>query len=143
MTTYNPCQAKEGVLYPCHGLTVQFGIENENLLCCHMYQRSQDTFLGSPFNIASYSILVHIICNVLNTRMNAEIFKPGKLYISVGDVHLYEQHIVVKEQINRTPYLFPKLKIKKQIKNIEELVYEDFEIIGYKSHPKLSAVMIA
>lgn len=146
MTTYNPSQAKEGVLYPCHGLTVQFGIENDNLLCCHMYQRSQDTFLGSPFNIASYSILVHIMCNMLNTRINNNNnnFKPGKLYISVGDVHLYEQHIeVAKEQINRVPYLFPKLKIKKQITKIEELSYEDFEIIGYKSHPKLAATMIA
>jgi dihydrofolate reductase/thymidylate synthase len=144
MTTYNPCQARQGVLYPCHGLTVQFGIENDNLLCCHMYQRSQDTFLGSPFNIASYSILVHIICNILNTRTNGQNYLPGKLYISVGDVHLYEQHIeVAKQQINRTPYLFPKLNIKKQIKNIEELSCEDFEIIGYKSHPKLTAIMIA
>lgn len=140
MTTYNPNQAKQGVLYPCHGLVIQFGIENDNLLCCHMYQRSADYFLGVPFNITSYGFLVHIICNILKN------LKPGKLYISFGDVHLYNEYTeIAKEQLKNIPFMFPKLNIKKQIslENINEITNNDFEIIGYNSHQKLNATMIA
>jgi dihydrofolate reductase / thymidylate synthase len=140
MTTYNPEQVKEGVLYPCHGLTVQFGIENEDLLCCHMYQRSGDWFLGVPFNIASYSFLVHILCMLTG-------LKPGKLYISMGDVHIYEQHLdAVNEQLKRTPNNFPKINFKKTINDISEiknLTTDDFEFIDYEHHPQIKAEMIA
>lgn len=142
MTTYNPCQAKQGVLYPCHGLVVQFGIEDENKLCCHMYQRSADYALGVPFNITSYAFLVHILCSLLKTK-NCD-YVAGKLYMSFGDVHLYENHInIAKIQLERTPFLFPELKIKKEILNLQDIKYDDFEIINYKSHDKLNFEMVA
>ena len=142
MTTYNPCQAKQGVLYPCHGLTIQFGIENDDLLCCHVYFRSQDLFLGTSFNITSYALLVHIFCNILNTR--GQNFKPGKLHMAMGDVHIYENHLdAVNEQLKNVPFMFPKLKIKKTITNFEDISSQDFEIINYTSHQKINATMIA
>lgn len=142
MTTYNPCQAKQGVLYPCHGLVVQFGMEGENKLCCHMYQRSADYALGVPFNITSYAFLVHILCNLLNTK--GCNYEAGKLYMSFGDVHLYENHVeTAKKQIERTPYLFPELKIKNNITDINNISCENFEIIGYESHDKLNFDMVA
>ncbi|ATZ80769.1 bifunctional dihydrofolate reductase/thymidylate synthase [Bodo saltans virus] len=142
MTTYNPCQAQTGVLYPCHGLVVQFGIEKENKLCCHMYQRSADYALGVPFNITSYAILVHIICNHLNASGSNII--PGKLYMSFGDVHLYENHVdTAKIQLQRAPYLFPTLKINKKIYDIDDIDSSIFEIINYTSHDKLVYDMIA
>ena len=140
MTTYNPQQAKQGVLYPCHGLTVQFGIEDDNKLSCHMYQRSGDWFLGIPFNIASYAFLTIILCKLLG-------FKAGKLYMSFGDVHLYEEHMeAVETQLKRNTYEFPKIHIKKHINSIEDienLTTEDYEIIDYNHHEQIKAQMIA
>lgn len=140
MTTYNPSQAKQGVLYPCHGLVVQFGIEGEDNLCCHMYQRSGDWFLGVPFNIASYAFLVHILCMLTD-------LKPGKLYMSMGDVHIYEQHLeAVNIQLQNKPYTFPKIEFTKKIKDISEindLTVDDFKFIDYKHHDQIKAPMIA
>jgi len=142
MTTYNPSQVNQGVLPPCHGITIQFGIENENKLCCHMYQRSADWALGVPFNIASYGLLVHIICNILETR-GTKLY-AGKLYMSFGDVHLYESHIEsAKIQLNNIPYMAPSIKIKKSIENVNELTHNDFEIQNYGSHDKINYDMIA
>jgi thymidylate synthase len=105
-----------------------------------MYQRSADTFLGLPFNIASTSLLTYIIANV--TDLN-----PGNIIISLGDTHLYKNHVdAAKEQLLRTPYQFPKLKINKNLKNIEDienLQFNDFELIDYKYHPTIKAKMIA
>jgi thymidylate synthase len=142
MTTYNPRQAKQGVLYPCHGIVVQFGIEDDNKLCCHMYQRSADYALGVPFNITSYAFLVHILCSILKTKNCNYI--AGKLYMSFGDVHLYENHVeAAKMQLERTPFLFPELRIKKEILNFQDIKSDDFEIINYKSHDKLNFEMVA
>lgn len=149
MTTYNPCQAHEGVLYPCHGIVIQFGIEKNNKLCCHMYQRSADWFLGEPFNIASYAFLVYLICELVNNDKTYTDVKlePGKLIMSFGDVHVYESHLeVVKQQLERQPYKFPKINLKKELTSLEDLEtlsYDDIEIIGYKHHPILKASMIA
>lgn len=146
MTTYNPAQVHLGVLPPCHGITIQFGIEGENNLCCHMYQRSADFFLGIPFNIASYALLVNIMCEMINndSTYTGTKFVPGKLTMSIGDYHVYECHLdVVKEQVSRKPYAFPKLKINKKITRIEELNFEDIELQGYTCHPALKASMVA
>jgi dihydrofolate reductase/thymidylate synthase len=150
MTTYNPIQAKQGVLYPCHGLTIQFGVEGEhsNELSCHMYQLSSDAFLGKPYNIASYALLVHIICNIVNECAQYEdTLIPGRLIMSFGDVHVYEDHIeAVKEQITRKPYKFPWLQIKKEILGIDDiknLEFSDIKLIGYKSSGIIKAPMIA
>jgi len=141
MTTYNPCQAKLGVLYPCHGLVVQFGIEGNNELSCHMYQRSADYALGVPFNIASYAILVYILCSHLNCC--GYDFIPGNLYMSFGDVHLYESHVSnAKLQIENTPYLFPKIHIN-AINDIEDIKVSDIKITDYECHEKIIYDMYA
>ena len=91
MTTYNPAVAEEGVLYPCHGIVIQFYVrtkDNINYVSCSMTQRSADIACGVPYNIASYAALVYIICNYLG-----ENYKPDRLIINLGDVHLYEEHL--------------------------------------------------
>lgn len=146
LTTYNPLQAKEGVLYPCHGITIQFGIENDNELCCHMHQRSTDLFLGESWNLTSYSLLVHILCNYVNHSNNytGPWLIPSKLTLSLGDCHIYETHVdAVKTQLERTPFPFPKLNIKTKITDFNELRFEDFELIDYKYHPPIKADMVA
>lgn len=139
MTTFNPLQLTESVLAPCHSIIIQFYV-NDNKLSCHMYQRSADTFLGLPFNIASTSLLTCIIAKVTN-------LDPGEVIISLGDTHLYDEHVeAALKQLERTPKQFPKLEIKKEIKNIndiETLSYSDFELINYQCHPGIKANMIA
>ena len=153
MTTYNPAQVHLGVLAPCHGITIQFGISGNNKLCCNMYQRSADWFLGVPFNIASYALLVYIICNIVNTELSLEqkekygILEAGVLTMSFGDAHVYESHLeVLKEQLLRKPYKFPILKINKSIESLDELYdleFKDLELIDYECHTALKANMIA
>lgn len=127
MTTYNPVDAQKSVLYPCHGCTVQFYVDMEdgvNKLSCHMYQRSADIFLGLPFNIASYALLVSIFAKEVN-------MVPNMLYISIGDVHLYSSHIEqAKVQLSRLPYVGPYLD-------------SNFELCEYKYHSKITASMVA
>ena len=170
MTSYNPAQSKEGVLYPCHGISIQFYVEedhNDKLhLDCLMHQRSADSFLGVPFNIASYALLVHILCNHLNCTggilENKNIY-PGKLLMVFGDMHIYEEHIeAVKTQISRDPYMFPQLVINYDIKSfgnnntdnnvnnvnnndgsIAQLEFKHFKIINYTHHEPIKAKMIA
>lgn len=141
MTTYNPAQSKQGVLYPCHGLVVQFYVEKDNRLSCCMYQRSADWFLGVPFNIASYALLIHIICNLLPR------YKPGRLVMNFGDVHLYSIHREQAEtQMSRVPYMFPILNIKKvltEINDIDSLEFGDLEIKDYECYSAIKADMVA
>lgn len=145
MTTYNPSQINQAPLPPCHGIAIQFGIEGTNKLCCHMYQRSSDWILGEPFNIASYAFLVYIICELVNNddKVKEKII-PSKLIISLGDIHIYDSHLeVAKIQMGRKPYIFPKIRFNKKINCIEELNYEDIEILNYECHSQLNAKMIA
>jgi len=140
MTSFNPLQAEEGVLWPCHGISIQFDCEpydDSYLLNCMMHQRSADTFLGLPFNIASYSMLVIIMANMLG-------YKPGKLIMSLGNVHLYEQHVeAVRTQIVRDPRPFPTLLCARKFDDIEEIAFDDFALIGYEPYEKIEAPMIA
>jgi len=123
-------------LPPCH-LLYQFDVTDGHLNC-QWYQRSCDTLLGIPFNIASYALLTYLIAKITN-------LKPGTLTFSGGDTHIYLNHIEqCKEQISRKPYPFPQLNIKTDIKtleDIENLSFEDFELIGYKCHPAIKAPM--
>jgi dihydrofolate reductase/thymidylate synthase len=148
MTTFDPSKIAESVLAPCHGLSIQFNVRNGNFLDCKMYQRSVDVALGYPFNISSYSLLVHLICHVSG-------YLPGKLTMTLGDTHIYENHVDhIKKQITRTPYKFPNLKIDKvfdhenastgeKIDFLTNLKSEDFEIENYKFHPALKFEMVS
>ena len=144
MTTYNPTQLSQGPLPPCHGIVIQFGIENDNKLCCAMYQRSCDTTLGEPFNIASYALMTHIIVNIINNKSDLNL-EVGKLTMYFGDIHIYTQHInAVKKQLSRTLFDFPTISFSKKFITIDELNWEDISLIDYKCHPNdLGYVMVA
>lgn len=138
MTTYNPLQVSEGVLYPCHSLILQFHVMDGYLdVIC--YNRSQDVFLGTPFNIASTALLLTIIANMTDLM-------PRKLIMNLGDVHIYKDHYeIATEQIWRNTFHFPSLLINKKIilEEIEKLNFENFILENYKCHPAIKAAMIA
>lgn len=136
ISAWNPQQLDEMVLEPCHCF-VQFYV-HDGKLSLHWYQRSVDTFLGLPFNIASYALFTIIMAKATG-------LKPHEIIFSGGDVHIYNNHIrQVTEQLIREPYDFPKIKINKDvssIEDIEKLKFEDFELVGYKYHPAIKAEM--
>ncbi len=149
MTTYNPAQAKEGVLFPCHGISIQFNTEpidgNHYKLNISQNQRSCDYFLGVPFNIASYALLNYMVCHVLNNDPECKYkYEPGELIMFLGDYHIYKEHKVQAiRQIMRTPNKFPTLKFNRNVTNITDFSIEDIEICEYDSHPGILAEMIA
>ncbi|AYV84870.1 MAG: thymidylate synthase [Hyperionvirus sp.] len=146
MTAFNPSQMYEGVLHPCHGIVIQFYVERGKYLCCSMYQRSADIFLGFPINIASYSLLTYIMCELVNNdkEYHGELLEPGKVVISLGDYHLYESHYEpAARQILRNPKPFPKLRIKRKLAQINHYTLDDFELIDYNAMPTIKAEMIA
>lgn len=146
MTTYNPIQAKQGVLFPCHGLFTQFYVDNDHKLSCMMVQRSGDLICGIPFNIASYALLVNIICDIVNndSTYTGKKITPGKLIINIGDAHIYEEHRShAIRQILRKPYKFPELKINKKIMNFEEIKCDDITLQNYDCHAAIDAKMVA
>ncbi len=105
----------------------------ERQLKCHLYQRSCDTFLGVPFNIVQYSILVHMIAHITH-HVATEFVWTG------GDVHLYNNHIdQANEQLTRKPFPSPILKLNPKVKEIDDFKFEDFEIVGYNHHPTIKA----
>jgi len=138
MTTYNPSQADEGVLYPCHSIITQFYVDGD-FLDMFCYNRSQDFFLGTPYNIASSSMLLMIICKLTKKT-------PRYFNLSTGDTHVYESHsTVVYEQINRCPYKKPTLVIDRDINvldDINTLVFSDFRLENYVCHDSLKADMV-
>ena len=118
-------------LAPCHAL-FQFFV-SQGKLSCQLYQRSCDTFLGLGFNIASYSLLTHMIAQQCD-------LKVGDFVWTGGDVHLYLNHLdQANEQLTREPYTLPKLSIKRKPNSIFDYAYEDFELLDYQSHPHISA----
>lgn len=138
MTTFNPLQVHLGVLYPCHSIIIQFYVE-ENVLNCSMYQRSCDLFLGLPFNIASTSLLLHIVAGLTNTT-------AGIVNIILGDYHVYSEHKEhVLAQLSRDPYSLCQLVMPKftTLEQVETSTYNDYIIYNYHSHPAIKANMIA
>lgn len=138
MTDYNPSQAKQGVLYPCHSLILQFYCNNKKL-SVKMYQRSADLFLGVPFNIASTTLLLYIVAKLTN-------MKPDTVSITFGDCHIYTDHFEqVNVQLSRTPYYLPKLELSdfKTIEEVENATVEDFKLCDYSCYPGIKAKMIA
>jgi thymidylate synthase len=96
-----------------------------------VYIRSNDLFLGAPFNIASYSLLLYMLCDITG-------YRPGSMYYAIGDAHIYMNHTEqCKLQISRLPHLSPKLVINHR-NNIDDFIIDDFKIIDYKYHPKIT-----
>ena len=136
MTAWNPCQLDEMALPPCH-ILCQFNVHDGNKLSCAMYQRSCDVFLGIPFNIASYSVLTHLLAKHCGLEAYEFIH-------FMGNCHLYENAIdAATLQITREPYTFPTLSIKQVRENINDYQVEDFEIHNYNHHPQIKVDMIA
>ena len=137
MNSWNPSDIDKMALPPCH-VMCQFNVNKElNTLNCQMYQRSGDMFLGIPFNIASYSFLLHIISKITG-------YKPGKFIHIIGDSHIYEDHLsAVEEQLSRVPGEYPELVLSEELKDIDTLDESMFQIKNYKSYGKISAPMIA
>ena len=123
---WNPLEIDQMALPPCHSL-FQFYV-NEGKLSCMLYQRSADLFLGVPFNIASYALLTMMVAKVCNLEL-------GSFIHTLGDVHIYNNHLEqIKKQLARKPRELPKMKINRETENIEDFVYEDFELIDYNPH---------
>lgn len=134
MSAWNPEQLDEMALPPCH-ILCQFCVTENNKLSCSLYQRSGDVGLGVPFNIASYSILTHLIARHCS-------LEPKEFVYFLGNAHIYDDHIeVLKEQVTRKPYVFPKLNISCVKENISDYVVNDFNLIDYKYHEKIKMEM--
>jgi thymidylate synthase len=136
MTAWNPCQLDQMALPPCHVLC-QFNVHDGNKLSCAMYQRSNDSILGQPINIASYSFLTHLLAKHCGLEAYEFIH-------FIGNCHLYENAIdAAKLQITREPYPFPTVSIKQVRENINDYQVEDFEIHNYQHHPQIKVEMVA
>lgn len=131
VTAWNPAEVDQMALPPCHCL-FQFYVANGKL-SCQLYQRSCDMFLGVPFNIASYALLVEMIANVCGLI-------PGDFIWTGGDCHIYNNHLdQVALQLERQPKALPKLMLSRKFENINDIRYEDIELIGYEHHPVIKA----
>jgi len=135
LSAWNPVDLDKMALPPCH-VMIQFSVDKE-FLDAQLYQRSGDMFLGVPFNIASYSILMHIIGSITG-------YTPRYFHHVLGDAHIYMNHLdAISEQIHRIPNKFPELKIPKKIVDINDINEDDFILENYNHYPTIKAEMIA
>lgn len=133
VSAWNPGELHEMALPPCHAF-FQFFVAGSKLHL-QMYQRSCDMFLGVPFNIASYSLLLHMAAHVTN-------LEPGEFIHNLGDTHIYQNHFdQVREQLSRTPLPLPSLWLNPDVKNIEDFRMEDIRLDNYQSHATIKAEM--
>lgn len=127
LSAWNPAEIKDMMLPPCHTL-IQFYV-NDNKLSLQLYQRSGDVFLGVPFNIASYAILLMMVAQVTNLT-------PYEFVHTIGDAHIYSNHFdQINLQLTRTPKRLPTLKINPNVKSIYDFKYEDFTLENYDPYP--------
>ncbi len=139
LSAWNSADLLKTCLPPCH-VSIQFYVEEIDdikYLSGHMYQRSADWFLGEPFNILSYTALIYLFAEISD-------MKPKELIISTGDTHLYSNHLgQTLEMISRTPLTKPKLWINPDVKNkeLKDITIDDFDLIGYFSHPTIKGRM--
>ncbi|HAZ14597.1 MAG: thymidylate synthase [Bdellovibrionales bacterium GWA2_49_15] len=131
VSAWNVGELSKMALPPCHAF-MQFSV-SEGKLSCQLYQRSADIFLGVPFNIASYALLTMMIAQVCDLGL-------GEFIHTLGDAHLYQNHLEqTKLQLSRAPYPLPTMKINPDVKNLFNFKFEDFELVGYQSHPTIKA----
>ena len=131
ISAWNPSQVDEMALPPCHTLMQFYVSSDKKYLSCQLYQRSADTFLGVPFNIASYALLTCMLAQVCG-------YEPKEFIHTIGDVHIYKNHFdVVKTQIEREPLPLPRLVLNKDIDNLFDFKIEDIKLEGYQSHGPL------
>lgn len=129
VNAWNPAEIDAMALPPCHCL-FQFYV-SDGKLSCQLYQRSADTFLGVPFNIASYALLTHMMAHVTG-------LEPGEFVHTLGDAHLYLNHFEqVQEQLKREPYPLPKLQLNPAVTSIFDFKFEDIAIVDYQAHPHI------
>lgn len=140
VTGWDPRQAGNVDLPPCHTL-FQFKVENESTLHCQLYQRSADAFLGVPFNISSYALLMHLVAHVCGLQV-------GEFVYTLGDYHIYQNHLAqVEELLAREPYPLPRLEIrddgelKRGLEGLLAISYENLKLVGYQSHGKIAAAV--
>jgi thymidylate synthase len=134
VSAWNAGELEEMRLPPCHTM-FQFDV-TKGKLRLHLYQRSWDVFLGAPFNIAQYAMLLHMVAHL--TGLEAR-----ELIISAGNAHLYTNHIEpATEQLHRKPYPFPKLKIVGDVASIDDFKEENFVLEGYESHPRIKTDLV-
>ena len=133
VSAWNVAEVPKMALPPCH-LLMQFYVAGGRL-SCQLYQRSCDIFLGVPFNIASYSLLTHMVAQQCG-------LEPGDFVWTGGDCHIYKNHFEqVELQLSREPSPYPKLVIHRRPESIFDYRYEDFEIVGYDPHPHIKGVV--
>ena len=129
VSAWNVADIENMNLPPCHAF-FQFYVA-DGKLSLQLYQRSADTFLGVPFNIASYALLLMMVAQVTG-------LKPGEFVHTFGDVHIYKDHLEqVKLQLTREPRPLPKMKINPDVKSIFDFKFEDFELVDYDPHPHI------
>ena len=133
VTAWNPAEVEQMALPPCHCL-FQFYVA-DGRLSLQLYQRSADTFLGVPFNIASYALLLQMMAQVTGLQ-------PGEFIHTTGDTHLYLNHLdQARLQLTRTPRPLPTMKINPDVKNLFDFHYEDFQLEGYDPWPHIAATV--
>jgi len=133
LSAWNPAEIGQMMLPPCHTL-IQFYVVN-NKLSLQLYQRSGDVFLGIPFNIASYALFLMMVAQVTGLEV-------GEFVHTIGDAHIYSNHFEqIQLQLTRTPRRLPIMKINKNVKNIEDFKFEDFELIDYDPYPPIKGIV--
>ncbi|MEO3753145.1 thymidylate synthase [Streptomyces sp. B6B3] len=131
VSAWNVAELPTMALAPCHVL-FQFHVA-DGRLSCQLYQRSADLFLGVPFNIASYALLTHMVAQQVG-------LEPGDFIWTGGDCHIYDNHVEqVTEQLSRTPFEFPRLRLRREADSLFDFDYADVEVLDYRHHPAIKA----
>lgn len=131
VSAWNVSEVEKMKLPPCHCF-FQFYVAN-NKLSCHLLIRSNDLFLGNPYNVAQYSILTHMIAQVCGLDV-------GEFILTIGDAHIYLNHMdQVKLQLSRTPFSLPTLELNKAVTDIDGFKFDDFKVLDYQAHPSIKA----